>query len=41
MLKISEKLMAIFLVYSTSAITLDKKSLSRAQKGGHFQILKY
>ena len=32
-LKMSEMLMAIFLVYSTSGI----KSLSRAQNGGHFE----
>ena len=36
-LKMSEMLMAIFLVYSTSGITSDKKSLSRAQNGGHFE----
>ena len=36
-LKISEMLMAIFLVYSTSRITSGKKSLSRAQNGGHFE----
>ena len=30
-------LMAIFLVYSTSGITCSKKSLSRAQGGGHFE----
>ena len=36
-LKISEMLMAIFLVYSPSGITSGKKSLSRAQKGGHFE----
>ena len=36
-LKMSEMLMAIFLVYSTSAITTGKKSLSRAQNGGHFE----
>ena len=29
--------MAIFLVYSTSGITSDKKSLSRAQNSGHFE----
>ena len=29
--------MAIFLVYSTSGITSGKKSLSRAQNGGHFE----
>ena len=34
-LKMSEMLMAIFLVYSTSGITSGKKSLSRAQDGGH------
>ena len=32
-----EMLMAIFLVYSTSGITADKKSLPRAQNGGHFE----
>ena len=37
-LKMSEMLMAIFLVYSPSGITSGKKSLSRAQKGGHFEI---
>ena len=36
-LKMSEMLMAIFLVYSTSGITSGKKSLSRAQNGGHFE----
>ena len=36
-LKMSEMLMAIFLVYSPSGITFGKKSLSRAQKGGHFE----
>ena len=36
-LKMSEMLMAIFLLYSTSGITSGKKSLSRAQKGGHFE----
>ena len=35
-LKMSEMLMAIFLVYSTSGITSGKKSLS-AQNGGHFE----
>ena len=30
-------LMAIFLVYSTFSITSGKKSLSRAQNGGHFE----
>ena len=33
----SEVLMAIFLVYSTFGITSDKKSMSRAQNGGHFE----
>ena len=37
-LKMSEMLMAIFLVYSTSGVTSGKKSLSRAQYGGHFEI---
>ena len=36
-LKMSEMLMAIFLVYSTSGITSGKKRLSRAQNGGHFE----
>ena len=36
-LKMSEILMAIFLVYSTSGITSGKKSLSRVQNGGHFE----
>ena len=36
-LKMSEMLMAIFLVYSTFGITSGKKSLSRAQNGGHFE----
>ena len=36
-LKMSEMLMAIFLVYSTSGIASGKKSLSRAQNGGHFE----
>ena len=36
-LKMSEMLMAIFLVYSPSGITSGKKSLPRAQKGGHFE----
>ena len=36
-LKMLEILMAIFLVYSTSGITFGKKSLSRAQKDGHFE----
>ena len=36
-LKMSEMLMAIFLVYSTSGITSGKKSLLRAQNGGHFE----
>ena len=36
-LKMLEMLMAIFLVYSTSGITSGKKSLSRAQNGGHFE----
>ena len=38
-LKMSEMLMAIFLVYSTSGITSGKKSSSRAQNGGHFELL--
>ena len=33
----SEMLMAIFMIYSTSSITSGKKSLSRAQNGGHFE----
>ena len=36
-LKMSEMLMAIFLVYSTSGITFGKKSLSWAQNGGHYE----
>ena len=36
-LKMSEMLMAIFLVYSNSGITSGKTSLSRAQNGGHFE----
>ena len=36
-LKMSEMLMASFLIYSTSRITSDKKSLSWAQNGGHFE----
>ena len=36
-LKMSEMLMAIILIYSTSFITSGKKSLSRAQNGGHFE----
>ena len=36
-LKMSEMLMAIFLVYSPSGITSGIKSLSRAQNGGHFE----
>ena len=36
-LKMSEMLTAIFLVYSPSGITSGKKSLLRAQKGGHFE----
>ena len=36
-LKMSEMLMAVFLVYSTPGITSCKKSLSRAQYGGHFE----
>ena len=35
-LKMSEMLMAIFLVYSTSGITSGKK-VYRAQNGGHFE----
>ena len=37
-LKMSEMLMAIFLVYSASGITSGKK-VCRAQNGGHFEIL--
>ena len=40
-LKMWEMLMAILLVYSPSGITCGKKSLSRAQNGGHLKILKY
>ena len=36
-LKMSEILMGIFLVYSTSGITSGEKSLSRALNGGHFE----
>ena len=36
-LKMSEMLVALFLVYSPSYITSGKKSLSRAQNGGHFE----
>ena len=36
-LKMSEMLMANFLVYSTSGITSGKKSLSRARNSGHFE----
>ena len=36
-LKMSEMLMASFLVYSTSGIASGKKLLSRAQNGGHFE----
>ena len=36
-LKMSEMIMVIFLVYSTSGINSGKKSLSRAQNGGHFE----
>ena len=39
-LKMSEMLMAIFLVYSTSGITSGKK-VFWAKNGGHFEILKY
>ena len=39
-LKMSEMLMAIFLVYSASGITSSKKSLSRAQNGCHFENFK-
>ena len=34
----SEMQMAIFLVYSTSGITSGKKSFSRGQNDGHFEI---
>ena len=37
----SEMLMADFLVNSPSGITSGKKSFSEAQKGGHFENLKY
>ena len=40
-LKMLEMLMAIFLVYSPSGKTSGKKSLSRAQNGGHLKIFKY
>ena len=36
-LKMSEIIMAIFLVNSTSGITSGEKSLSRALNGGHFE----
>ena len=36
-LKISDMLLAIFLVHYPSGIPSGKKSLSRAQNGGHFQ----
>ena len=36
-LKMSDMLMAIFLVYYPSGMTSGKKSLSRAQNGGHFE----
>ena len=36
-LKMADMLMAIFLVYYPSGITSGKKSLSRAQNGGHFE----
>ena len=36
-LKMSEMLMVIFLVYSTSCVASGKKSLSRAHNGGHFE----
>ena len=39
MLKLSEMLMVIFLVFSPSGITSGKKSLWWAQNGGHFEIL--
>ena len=39
-LKMSEMLMATFLVYSTSGITSGKKSLSRVQNGCHFKNFK-
>ena len=35
-LKMSEMLMAIFLIYSTSSISSSKK-VCRAQNGGHFE----
>ena len=40
-LKMSEILMAIFLVYSTSGITSGKIRLSRAQNSSRFENLKY
>ena len=36
-LKMSEMLMAIFLVYSTFGITSGKKKFCPAQNGGHFE----
>ena len=36
-LKMSEKLIAIYLVYSTSGITSGKKKVCCAQNGGHFE----
>ena len=39
-IKISEMLMAILLVNSTSCITSGKKRLSRPQNGGHFDNVK-
>ena len=40
-LKMSEMLMAIFLVYSTSGITSSKKSLSGSKWRPFLKILKY
>ena len=41
MLKMSEMLMAIFLVYSTSGITYGKKSLVGLKMASILKILKY
>ena len=40
-LKMSDMLMAIFLVYSPSGITSGKKVCCELKKGGHLKILKY
>ena len=39
-LKMLQMLMAIFVAYSTSGVTSDKKISSRAQNGGHFENVK-